>query len=355
MAADRSLIAQSNGATADSEAAVKAALQWLAANQEPDGRWDAKAHGAGKEQWVAGRERFGAGGQADTGISALALLAMLASGHTHQEGDYRDHVRRGLEFLIRSQRSDGALGGQAAAYAFAYCHSMSMIALGEAYGMTGDPRLAEPIRRAVAYSVASQNPTTGGWRYNPGDEGDTSQLGWQVMGLKSAELSGIPMPTRTRMGAIRYLNSVSSGSFGGIASYREGEAPSRTMTAVALVSRQFLGLSSRDPVAREAAAYLAQEPPTSDEMDLYYWYYGTLGLYQTQGPSWDSWDKALQATLVATQSEEGELAGSWSPETRWGGYGGRVYSTAMATLCLEVYYRFLPLYAEAASRDRLLR
>ena len=38
------------------------------------------------------------------------------------------------------------------------------------------------------------------------------------------------------------------------------------------------------------------------------------------------------------------MAGSWDPICIWGGYGGRVYSTAMSALCLEVYYRFLPLY-----------
>ncbi len=78
--------------------------------------------------------------------------------------------------------------------------------------MTHDPRLEKPVRRAIAYTVASQDPRGGGWRYRPGDPGDTSQLGWQLMALKSAELAGIPMPASTRSGIIRFLQSVSSGT-----------------------------------------------------------------------------------------------------------------------------------------------
>jgi hypothetical protein len=52
------------------------------------------------------------------------------------------------------------------------------------------------------------------------------------------------------------------------------------------------------------------------------------------------------------QRKEGELAGSWDPTTVWGGYGGRVYSTAMAALCLEVYYRYLPLYGRTSLAER---
>ena len=51
---------------------------------------------------------------------------------------------------------------------------------------------------------------------------------------------------------------------------------------------------------------------------------------------------------MARQQARGRHAGSWSPDTVWGGYGGRVYTTALGALCLEVYYRFLPLYLEAA-------
>jgi hypothetical protein len=65
---------------------------------------------------------------------------------------------------------------------------------------------------------------------------------------------------------------------------------------------------------------------------------------------WNDWNYALQAALLSTQHRSGALAGSWSPATQWGNYGGRVYSTAMATLCLEVYYRFLPLYGGATAQ-----
>ena len=106
VAPNRSEIAMRYGATSESEEAVHAALKWLADNQERDGRWNPARHRGGDERHVFGRDRFGAGAQADMGISALALLAFLASGHTHEEGLYRENVQRGLEFLLRSQGSD---------------------------------------------------------------------------------------------------------------------------------------------------------------------------------------------------------------------------------------------------------
>ena len=72
-------------------------------------------------------------------------------------------------------------------------------------------------------------------------------------------------------------------------------------------------------------------------------------MYQLRGIHWERWNDSLQATLLDSQRRDGPLAGSWDHDTVWGGYGGRVYSTALATLCLEVYYRFLPMYIEAAA------
>ncbi|NQT14453.1 MAG: hypothetical protein HQ582_16980, partial [Planctomycetes bacterium] len=339
VAPDRSAQAQQRGGTRESEEAVKAALAWMADNQAPDGHWDAKAHGAGQELHVAGRDRQGAGMQADSGITGLALLAFLASGHTHQDGLYKENVRRGLQYLLNQQANDGNMGGKASTYAFMYCHAMATFALSEAYGMTGDPLLRDPVSRAVGYTIAAQDPTGGGWRYNPGDPGDTSQLGWQLMALKSAELAGIAVPRRCRDLASRYIDSVSSGHYGGLSAYRAVEPVSRPMTAEALSCRTFLGMSPTHPAGREAGDYLLGELPGEGHPNYYYWYYATLGMYYLQGDHWERWNYALQKTLLSRQRKNGSVAGSWDPDTVWGGYGGRVYTPALATLSLEVYYR----------------
>ena len=52
----------------------------------------------------------------------------------------------------------------------------------------------------------------------------------------------------------------------------------------------------------------------------------------------------IRDLLISEQLTSGEFAGSWDPNDTWGRYGGRLYSTTLATLTLEVYYRFLPLY-----------
>lgn len=352
---DRARVVDQHGGSRSTEAAVKAALRWLAAAQSPDGAWHAINHGAGLEKAVLGHDRRGAGAQADTGVTGLALLAMLGAGHTHTTGRYQETVRRGLSYLLQSQGADGNLSGEASLYAKMYCHGIATFAMSEAYAMTGDQRLERGVRDAVRYTLAAQHPATGGWRYQPGDPGDTSQLGWQLMALRSAELAGIEVPRETYARVSRFLQRVASGAQRGLAGYRPRAGPSRTMTAEALVCRQFLtgtpigGIDDRR-AGDEAAAYILQELPRGDRPNLYYWYYATLGLYQHHGTSWHRWNEALKLTLVKAQLTDGDEAGSWSPDTVWGGYGGRVYSTAMAALSLEVYYRYLPLYEETARR-----
>ena len=347
--ADRLQVAQAFGATPQSEAAVATALEWLAANQSADGRWDADLHGAGRETHTLGHDRRGAGAQADTGVTGLALLAFLGSGQTHLEGRHRVCVQHGLEFLLASQAANGSLAGNAELFASMYCHGIATLALSEAYALTGDERLLPGLQRALGYTIAAQH-AGGGWRYQPGDAGDISQFGWQLMALHSAELAGIAIPAETRERMTRFLASASSGRAGGLASYRPGDQISRSMTAEALACRYFLGIAGNPATCDEGSAFVIEEKPGEGPTNLYYWYYGTLALFQRQGRDWEAWNAALQRQLLHSQQYNGPRRGSWDPDPLWGGYGGRVYSTALAALSLEVYYRYLPLHESPDAR-----
>ena len=337
---NRDDLAGQRGSSGRTEHAVKSALKWFDRHQSKDGRWDADLLGAGREAQVDGRNRNGSGAMADTGISGLALLAFLGAGHTHLEGPYRKNVQLGLEYLLRNQTSDGSLAGHARLYARMYCHGMALMAVGEAYAMTGDERMLPYLKKGIHYTVAAQHQTNGGWRYRVGDRGDMSQFGWQLMALKSAEQAGIAIPPRTQTGMERFLSAAEAGEFGGLAAYRPQERPSVTMTAEALACRLLWGVNSHDAQLREATDYLLGEVPGSGTDNFYYWYYASLSLSQLGGERWELWNQAMSERLLQTQRTAGDAAGSWDPVTVWGAHGGRAYTTALGALCLEVYYRY---------------
>jgi hypothetical protein len=326
---------------------VQSALAWLAAAQSSDGRWNAARHGGGVERSVQGHHRHGAGAKSDHGVTGLALLALLGAGNTHREGAYAETVDRGIRFLVERQRPDGSLSGEAEFFAALYCHGMATIALAECCAMTGDAALRPPLDRAVRHTLAMQSPATGGWRYAAGDRGDTSQLGWQVMVLSSSRNAGVAGLEQAEGRARLFLQSVSSGRTGGLASYRAGERPNVAMTAEALVCRLFLGMPADHPVVGEAEEMIMRSPPDAASPNAYTWYYATLAMFHAGGPQWDRWNQQLQAALLPLQRRESSgLDGSWDPDPVWGGHGGRVYATAMAAMTLEVYYRHLPMHRQ---------
>lgn len=336
------------GGSEATERAVQQALQWLASAQNlADGRWDTLTWDGGHEtREFAGQHVASGGMRADTAITGLALLAFLAGGNTHLDGPYQETVDRGLKFLQQSQDPQtGSLAGDAGRYVAMYCHGIASLAISEAYILTGDPSLRLTLEKGIAYTIRSQHRSSGGWRYQPGDYGDTSQFGWQLMALASARSAGIEIPETTWQGAARWLERVSLGQHRGLACYTpDRRVASHTMTAEAMACRLFMDGGQDRRAIEEGASFISREGLGGEPMNLYYYYYGTLALFQLQDHRWVSWNRQLSERLISSQVTSGQLAGSWSPDTVWGRSGGRVYSTALACLCLETYYRYLPFY-----------
>jgi hypothetical protein len=373
---NRAARARLAGATDASEQAVGRALEWLARHQDADGRWDAGTARYNDGTTAPGDDSFTAHcppgdlchgecyyWEADTAVTGLALLAYLGAGCTHQDGGrYAPTMKRGLSFLLAQQAENGDLRGKSRAVGM-YCHAMATLALSEAYALSGDPALETPVARAVNFLVRAQYPNLMGWRYSPGNEitrkpgtdgkteylphppvGDTSVLGWVVLVLKSAHEVGVNVPVAASEAAQNWLKLVSEGQHGGLARYQPSRPVDPTMTAEAWVCRQFLGLAPQGPTSDEAEKYLLDSPPTLDSFNVYYWYYGTLAMYQRGGAGWERWNIQARDYLVQLQQKAGHKSGSWDPDpTRYGNHGGRLYTTALATLTLEVYYRYLRL------------
>lgn len=350
------------GGSGESEAAVDLALHWLASIQNVDGYWDGDSYGAGKGTVADSRDPTGRdsniGRNADTGLTALAILAFLGKQNTLEEGQYSENVTRALRWLIYQQGKspqniDGYLGGNAGEVAGVYSHAMATFAIAEAYAMTKDPEqsrfLLEPLQKAIRFTLTCQLED-GGWRYKRGQQGggDMSIFGWHLMSLKSAQAAGMEIPLANRQKMILFLQQRGVGRAGGLASYRRNESPTVAMTAESLFCKQMLGLPREHPSCDEAVKFLLTNPPTRQSMNLYSWYYSTLALYQYGGDAWDQWNLRLRDLLIAEQVTSGEFAGSWEPRDQWGVYGGRIYATTFATLTLEVYYRYLPLYRTTA-------
>ncbi len=361
----RKPLVEKRGGTPESEGAVKRALAYLARQQEPDGRWTVFY-----DDRPPGRR-----GQHphDMACTGLATLAFLTADHTPaKEGPYRQTVTGSVDFLIGLESPDGDLRGPrqfrggGADQGNMYDQGICTMALCEAALMTGDRRYTDAALRAARFILKAQN-SEGGWRYTPAEAGDTSVLGWQLLALHDAEQLGFQVPEQSRLRAEKYLRRASQGKTRILASYMPGEGATAAMTAEALFSRLLLGDDITGPQTQEVCDFLTRDMPNPAGADFYFWYYASLSLSQMPdlikagpqagGPeetiaadTWRKWNAQTRDTLIKMQRKEGPGDGSWS-DTRWGERGGRVFSTSLACLTLEVYYRYLPLRAAGDNND----
>ena len=333
------------GGSEGSEQAVERGLVWLAQHQYADGHWSIHDFPC-QDHTCSGHGSF----HADTAATGLALLAFLGAGYTHQSGQYQAVVERAVKWHLQHQKPDGDLFADETEFVWFYGHGMASIALCEAYGLTKDPALREPAQKALDFIVAGQHPQFGGWRYRPQFESDTSVSGWQLMALKSGEMSGLKISKEAYAGVTRWLDSVESTSAPGQFTYHPSRPASSAMTAEGLLMRQYLGAKRNDSRLIAGAESLRQHLPDLNQRDAYYWYYGTQVMFHMQGQYWTEWNSRLRDTLVNSQLKDGGSGGSWNPDQptpeKWGEAGGRHYVTCLNLLMLEVYYRHLPLYLE---------
>ena len=353
------------GGSEVSEAAVARGLRWLAGTQNKDGSWSIDKLQGNTKNDVAG--------------AALGVLPFLAAGITHRPNSEKveeamdggrkarvDHsavVQRALNFLMLNQnKRSGAFNENA------YAHSLATIAVCEACGLTGDPQLRASAQRAISYVIEFQDPKGGGWRYTPKQEGDMSVTGWMFMALKSAQMAGVRVPAERYKLVEHFLDQCLDKANGGYG-YQDGKGTSPAMTAAGMLCRLYLGTRPNNEALRKGAKIIIENSPSKNS-DIYYLYYATQAMHHMgqQDECWDIWnlgpnrngrggirDYLIDKQVGGPKSAKGApvgMAGSWNPEGNSHGVkeGGRLMTTSLALLTLEVYYRHLPLYMSDAGR-----
>lgn len=372
-----------HGGSQKTEDAVALGLQWLAAQQDDDGAWH-----------VDDADR--ADRYFRTGYTAMALLCFLGAGHTHVSGGYRETVQAAVDYLLDEQQPSGKFDNARQGGGDLYNQTVALLALAEIYALTKDQIFREPIEDGLRYLGRAQQ-RSGGWDYtiHKSDRSDTSITGWAVMAMKSAMLAGIAVDSEMWDGAREWLHEatldngeVYYGVTGSPYPLRRGVG----MIAVSMLSRLYLGDPVEDPTMRLGFDWIGRNLPSwtklamnnsrygddhPSELDstdeyfhtVYYWYYGTMAMFQYTGgvgPQWMAWNNALQKAILPNQITGKTLAdekdnnvsrrlrhdeddiGSWDAiNPYWGTYCGRLYATCMNILNLEIYYRYLPILRDA--------
>ena len=340
------------------EPALLAGLEWLARHQDADGAWD--CDGFMKHDPPGDRCTGPGGALHDVGVSSLALLAFLGRGNTLAHGEHRDVVARGTAWLRRQQDPDSGLIGEPIGKDFVYDHALASLAMCEAYHLSRSAMLRGPAQRSLAYVLRARNPY-GVWRYDVPSigQGDTSVTGWMVFALAAGRHAELAIDEEAMTASLLWIDEMTDPATGRVGYDAPGSPSSRVpgvnahypaekgeaMTAVGLLCRFFLGQDPADePAMRRHADRMLRTPPDWDPdgfgCDMYYWYYGSYAMFQMGGRHWKEWRAAMEPAVLRSQRADGAHAGSWDPVGPWGHAGGRVYSTAIMSLCLEVYFRY---------------
>ncbi len=278
-------------------------------------------------------------------------MPFLAAGQTHMGKDqkYRKNIEAGLQFLMSSGISApagldlrGILNKGSTdeepneAY---YVHGAATLVLCEAYAMTKDRRLRPAAEESIRFLINSQDPQGGGWRYLPQQPGSTSVTTIQLMALMAAKKGGLKIPDASLNGVTHFLNSVQVDGEGRYGYEVQKKTYQISVTSMALLCRMYLGATRDDPGLQGGIKLLDKRGPYDN---LYYNYFATQVMKNWGGDEWVRWNERLRDDLVAWQEKEGEARGSWTPRDRddYSRAGGRLLSTCLAAMTLEVYYRY---------------
>jgi len=334
--------------TPQSRLALDRGLQWLQRNQGPEGNWTTN----------------------NLGLVSMGLLAFLSDGHAPGRGRFGAVEKRALDYVLHNAKPSGLLN-IAGDHNDMYNHGLSTFVLGQAYGMTGDPRVGPALDRALKVIDQCQC-LDGGWQYEARSRETGNDLSLAVMqakALRSAVDSGFEVRPYVIERAIRDVrehyqpkgcpreaSDEEQQKHPGRFSYNKGGGQETlAMAAAGVVCLQEFAqyedwrIPKNITVIEDAVREMSEKGNHNDApFDAYTMYYVAQALYQVGGDPWKRNYPLLRERLISSQIRENnpENDGGWRSTGRVDGKPGMLYQTAVACFVLAIPNRYLPILQE---------
>ncbi len=326
------------GGSGRGEDAVMRALRWLKENQGPDGSWAVCEP------------------TAPPAMAGLALLCFLAHGETPASPEFGATVEKAMKYIVSQQKSNGGFGDNVFSQPGVYQHGICTYAIAESFGLTKIMALKDAMEKGIQVIIDGQQAGGGyDYAYAKGGRWDLSVTGWQYQALKAAKMAGSTNPGLE--GAIEkginFLRTTAHQPTKGFGYSSPASTPS--MTGAGTLCLQLMGKPDC-PEVRSGLKWMNESKeavfdvdwnvgnakagkPSTARNPVYAWYYITQAKFQKGESDWKEWNAKFTTALIRNQIVEGKL-GHWEG----GDSFGKVYTTTLCTLMLEVYYRYLPTF-----------
>ena len=325
---DRLARLQETGGTPECEDAVVKSLRWLKKTQKEDGSWDS---------------------QHPVAMTGFAILAFLGHCETPQSEEFGDAVSRGIAYLVDiGLKNDGRISNKdAGSIQWVYDHGIATYALAESHTFCSKLNIPFPnldtVTKKAGDLIMKGQGESGGWVYKfaPTNDGDNSVGFWQIQALKACKHTGLWSDskfTKVSRKALDWLDKA-QGKDGSIG-YRGNSNTSPGLTGGGVLAFQMWGKGSSKN-ARDGIKYISKNTSFkwgTEGANLYYHYYNAQAMINDGGKDWNNYNKLFRDELLKNQNEDG----SWTQAGVKHGPVNVHMATCLATLMLEVYYRFLP-------------
>jgi hypothetical protein len=356
----KDLLAALYGGSEQSKKSVMTALTWLATKQGEDGSWQPLAVAENLDSGMAeSPDEFSAtpaGGNSES-TTALALLPFLAEGVTHEpesatavwlEG-YPEVVTKGLIWLGSSRPQADPLGGGPVEVDLRGLIS-GVVAGCETSFLSSDRVLKKNAVYALK-SLVDRQTKEGSWQRTPSQTVETVLPTLRsLLAMHVAQSCGVKPSVATLKRADVFLESAACGA-PEIPRSRFGLAvagpPDPLATAAGLLLLQYEEEPHDSPAMIDGSHFLSGFAPplegNSFAQSADFLLLSSEVLRNIEGEQFDTWYAKVTAFLLRTQEQEEEEQGSWDPAL-FAGESDRLQVTAKAILCLQLPYRYLPLY-----------